>query len=175
MDLNVQYTTRRRFHVRDDHFDEGEVVKYRSPVSDRIQRNPTATFLIKGKVRIENPNRDPIEYEAGLKRLANGAIFPGEYKATFLEPSIFRCLHISYRKDISMYEVKDIPLNAGQSFTADPESGIEVIAIMDGKIRDEKNKEYEGGSLIEVVDRPVTVVAIDQVLLSVGVKKDGVS
>lgn len=74
-----------------------------------------------------------------------------------------------------MYEVKDIPLNAGQSFTADPESGIEVIAIMDGKIRDEKDKEYEGGSLIEVVEHPVTVVAIDQALLSVGVKKDGAS
>lgn len=170
MDLNVTYSRQRRFHVRNDHFEAGDEIRYRSPTSDGIQKNPSGTYLVTGSMALHNPHRPVRDYAASTGRLGAGAIMPGDYRAVFKETSNLRCFHITFTKDRKMYDVQEKRLSAGETLTLSAAQGVEAFAVMIGEATDNTGKTLDINTLVELTDEDITVTAVNDCVLNVGVK-----
>lgn len=169
MDFNTKYSINRTFHVRNDFFDEGDEIRYRAPVTGGLQRNPTATYLIKGSMELHHDLRPVQTYRASTHRVGAGAILPGEYKAVFLEPSNLRCFHLTFKKDQSVYDIQDKQLTAGETFVVKPSEGIEGLAVMQGEATAD-DKPIAINTIVEVKDSDIVVKAVTDCTITMGVK-----
>lgn len=69
-----------------------------------------------------------------------------------------------------MYDVQEKRLTAGQSLTVSPREGAEAFAVMIGEAKDAEGQTLTINNLIELNDDDVTITAVNDCVVNVGVK-----
>lgn len=112
----------------------GASVPIKSPVTEFALDSPSVSLLVEGSLKVENPNRDPITLTASTERGEGGMAFPGTYKFTALEPSLYLCVSPINIEGPHMFELDHHYLDVGDTLTLDPADGFITILVVAGTV-----------------------------------------
>lgn len=145
--------------------------QYSSPAKGKIEKSGACSYVLSGRLQAKSENRsNATVYSPSNRRMAAGAIMPGDYWLTALDDVRMRCFRITKHEDRNMYDVKEVILKPGDEIVIDPSAGIEAFALIIGEVTIKETEETIEENTLKEVTGVTTIFANAESTIAYGVK-----